>query len=134
MHFLVAVDGSEAAFRALKFAARLAAGRNSKFTIISVRQYVVGTNMAVAVWPQEEIDALLSKVKKLARDAGVKQILATELKERDIAHAIINSAEEHKVDLVVMGASGMSNFKALMIGSVSAEVLKKSVCPVAIVH
>ena len=38
------------------------------------------------------------------------------------------------VDMIVMGASGMGTLKAFVIGSVSAEVLRKAACPVTIVH
>ena len=134
MHFLVPIDGSEAAFRAVEFAAKLAGGRNSKLTIFAIRQYIVGRHMVAAFLSKEEVDVLLVKAKELAIAAGVKQVLALQLNARDVSHAIVSYAEEHKVDLVVMGASGVGGFKAFLIGSISSEVLKKSICPVAIVH
>lgn len=134
MHFLVPIDGSEAAFRAVEFAAKLAGGPNSKLTIFAVRQYIVGRRMVAAHSSEEEIDVILAKAKEMAAAAGAKQVLAAQLNARDVSHAIVSYAEEHTVDLVVMGASGIGGFKAFLIGSISTEVLKKSICPVAIVH
>ncbi len=134
MHFLVPIDGSEAAFRAVEFAAKLAGGRDSKITIFAVRQYIVGRHMVAAFLSMEEVDALLNKAKELAIAAGAKQVLAAQLDARDVSHAIVSFADEHEVNLIVMGASGLGGFKAFLIGSISTEVLKKSICPVAIVH
>ena len=53
---------------------------------------------------------------------------------RDVAYTIVDVALEKGAEQIVMGASGMGSLKAFVLGSVSAEVLKKSVCPVTIVH
>lgn len=134
MHFLVPIDGSEASFRAVEFAAKLAGGGNSKLTILAVRQYIVGRHMVSAFLSEEEVDVLLVRAKELAAASGAKQVLSAQLNARDVSHAIVSYAEEHEVDLIVMGASGIGGFKAFLIGSISTEVLKKSICPVAIVH
>lgn len=59
---------------------------------------------------------------------------AVELKSRDVAHAIVDYAEKNGIELIVMGAAGLGNIKSFVIGSVSADVLRKSVWPVTIVH
>jgi nucleotide-binding universal stress UspA family protein len=46
---------------------------------------------------------------------------------------IIDYANDHKFDLVVMGARGFSKVKKLFLGSVSNYVLKLSKIPVMIV-
>ena len=134
MYLLVPIDGSEAASRAVEFAAKLVAEQNSNLIILVVRQYTVGRHVTAATRSEEDIDRLLDKSRKLAMWAGCKQVAIAQLTSRDIAYAIVNFAEEQKVDLIVMGASGMGGFKAFLIGSISAEVLRKSVCPVTIVH
>ena len=45
--------------------------------------------------------------------------------------AILDYAEEHKVDLIVMGCRGL-NAVAGMLGSVSYAVLRNAECPVLI--
>ena len=50
-----------------------------------------------------------------------------------IGGAIVNYAENEKVDLIVIGTRGRSGFKKLLIGSVASDVLHYAHCPVMIV-
>ena len=134
MHILTPVDGSEPSIRAVELAAKLANGLNSKLTILAVRQYIVGRKVTVDVQSQDDVDLLLRKSRSAAITSGMKEATMAEVKSRDVAHTIVDYAEKNGVDLIVMGASGMGNIKSFVIGSVSAEVLRKSVCPVTIVH
>ena len=134
MHILTPVDGSEPSIRAVELAAKLANGLNSKLTILAVRQYIVGRKVTVDVQSQDDVDLLLRKSRSVAITSGMKEATVAEVKSRDVAHTIVDYAEKNGVDLIVMGASGMGNIKSFVIGSVSAEVLRKSVCPVTIVH
>ena len=134
MHILTPVDGSEPSIRAVELAAKLANGLNSKLTILAVRQYIVGRKVTVDVQSQDDVDLLLRKSRSVAITSGMKEATVAEVKSRDVAHTIVDYAEKYGVDLIVMGASGMGNIKSFVIGSVSAEVLRKSVCPVTIVH
>lgn len=134
MHILTPVDGSEPSFRAIELAAKLATGLNSKLTILVVRQYIVGRKATADVLSQDDVDQLLRKSKSAAIATGMKDATVAEAKSRDVAHTIVEYAEKNGVDLIVMGASGMGTIKSFVIGSVSAEVLRKSICPVTIVH
>jgi nucleotide-binding universal stress UspA family protein len=51
-----------------------------------------------------------------------------------VESAIINYAESEEVDLIVMGTSGRSGFKRILLGSVASGVLSYSQCPVMIVR
>lgn len=133
-HILTPVDGSEPSLRALEFSAKLAHGLGSKLTILAVRQYVIGRKVVSNVWSQDDVNELMKKSMATATAHGMKDATIAEVKARDVAHAVVNFAEQNDVDLIVMGASGMGNIKSFMIGSVSAEVLRKSICPVTIVH
>lgn len=134
MHILTPVDGSEPSFRAVSLAAKLASGLNSKLTILVVRQYVVGRKVTADVQSQGDVDELIKKSKAAATAIGMKDVAVIEVKSRDVAHTIVDYAEKNGIDLIVMGASGMGSIKSFVIGSVSAEVLRKSICPVTIVH
>ena len=133
-NILVPIDGSEPSYRALEHAARLAEGLGTKLTFLAVRQYIVGRKMVVSVWTEEEVGNILKKARELAIGLYRKDVTIVEVKSRDVARAIMEYAEQNEIDLIVMGASGMGNVKAFLIGSVSEEVLRKSICPVTVVH
>lgn len=52
---------------------------------------------------------------------------------RNVYRIIIDEIEIQNPDIVVMGSHGLTGLKKLLLGSVSAEVLKKSTVPVLIV-
>ena len=43
---------------------------------------------------------------------------------------IVRYAEEHHIDLIVMGTHGRTGLRHVMLGSVAERVLRKSACPV----
>ena len=133
-HILSPVDGSEPSYRALEVAAKLAKRLGAKHTVLAVRQYVVGRKTVADVWSDAEVNDLFKKAKEVAAAAGSAEAAIAECRARDVAHAIVNYAEQNRVDLIIMGASGIGALKAFVIGSVSTDVLRKSVCPVTIVH
>jgi len=47
--------------------------------------------------------------------------------------AILSTAKKLSVDTIIMGHRGLSGLKHLMQGSVAAEVLRESICPVLII-
>ncbi len=134
MHILTPVDGSEPSFRAVELAAKLTSGLDSKLTILAVHQYIVGRKVTEDVLSQGEVDQVLRKSKSAAIAMGTKDVTVAEENSRDVAHTIVDYAEKNGIDLIVMGASGMGTIKSFVIGSISAEVLRKSICPVTIVH
>jgi nucleotide-binding universal stress UspA family protein len=127
-HILVPTDGSEPSYRALALAAQLAESLGVELSILAVRQAVV------EVWEEDELSDILKKSKEIADALYRKGAAIAEMRARDVAHAILGYAEQNAVDLIVMGASGKGSVKAFLIGSVSKEVLRKSICPVTIVH
>lgn len=48
--------------------------------------------------------------------------------------AILEAAEEHGADLIVVGARGLGGFEALVLGSVSRAVSKAAPCSVLVAH
>ena len=133
-HTLTPVEGSEPSSRALELSEKLANVLGSKLTILAVHQYTVGRKVVADVWSQDDFNELPKKSLAAAKDLGMKDATIAEVKARDVAHAVVNYAEQNDVDLIVMGASGMGSIKSFMIGSVSADVLRRTICPVTIVH
>jgi nucleotide-binding universal stress UspA family protein len=78
----------------------------------------------------------LDQVKGTAEDRGVKsqtKTLLVQYTQSSTAGAIIDYAEEHHIDLIVIGTRGHSGLKKMMLGSVALVVLTHSHCPVLVI-
>ncbi|SRR5713101_8338736 len=52
----------------------------------------------------------------------------------EAAKAILGEAEKFGADLIVMGSRGLTDFQALLVGSVAHKVMHHANCPVLIVR
>ena len=50
-----------------------------------------------------------------------------------IVAAVVEYAEEHNIDLIVIGTRGRSGFKRLILGSVATGVITYAHCPVMVI-
>jgi nucleotide-binding universal stress UspA family protein len=50
------------------------------------------------------------------------------------ANEILGYAQEHDIDLIVMGTHGREGFERMLLGSVAETVVRKAACPVLTVH
>ncbi len=82
---------------------------------------------------KEDTDNWFDTIRKKATEVGVP--LRTETVEEiySIPGAIIKYAEQEKADVIVVGGTGRSGFKKLLLGSVSGDVVRYARCPVMVV-
>ena len=140
MKILVAVDGSEQALDAVRFALRLRAkGLDAQFVLATVQEptYLYEVLLAPGAEVLENVlgvvgSAALLDAEALFRSAGVA--FERELGSGYAATALIEIAERQHCDLIVMGARGLGYVRAAFIGSVSQAVLHASKIPVTIVN
>lgn len=66
-------------------------------------------------------DHLLDQAEQLAREHGVAKV-AKRIEDGNPVHRILEIVEAEDMDLVVTGARGLSDFAALLIGSVSHKL------------
>jgi nucleotide-binding universal stress UspA family protein len=59
-----------------------------------------------------------------------KNIIKTEIISVNVPRGIVEYAESKNIDLIVVGTTGRSGFKKLLLGSVASSVIKYSHCPV----
>jgi nucleotide-binding universal stress UspA family protein len=81
-------------------------------------------------------------------DAHIQDRVAAELKDGGvdvkteevtafhghIANRLIEAAERHQADVIVMGSRGLSDIKGMFLGSVTHKVLHMAECPVLVVR
>jgi nucleotide-binding universal stress UspA family protein len=142
---LAAVDGSEAALRALDFAAKLASGTQAELVILTVAEELYAGGGALEQFARSEH---LGSAWGDLREAGAKQILGTAearvascqgLRRRTEwrmgypAGEIIRFAKEQACDLLVMGHVGRSRLLGVLLGSVAFKLVTLCPCPVTVV-
>ncbi|ABK75086.1 MULTISPECIES: universal stress protein [Mycolicibacterium] len=138
---VVGTDGSDSSLRAVDRAGQIAAASNAKLII------------ATAYFPQSEdsraADVLKDEGYKMAGNAPIYAILreandrakaagATDIEERPVVgapvDALVELADEVKADLLVVGNVGLSTIAGRLLGSVPANVARRSKTDVLIVH
>ncbi|MBO9600620.1 MAG: universal stress protein [Cohnella sp.] len=138
-HILVAYDGSEAAEKALKHAIHLAGNNpDNRLTVAYVRNRPKMTVEGIA-WAvpndyeerlrQYENNMLAMAADKTAHIRNASTVVLTGIP----AAALLEYADKHRCDLIVMGSRGLGAFKEWMLGSVSHHVVQQSKVPVLIV-
>ena len=138
---VVGTDGSDSSLRAVDRAGQLASGPGAKL--------IVATAFIPVPEDTRAADMLKDESYKVAGNAPVYDTLrearerataagATEVEERAIegapVDALVDLAEEVGADLLVVGNVGMNTIAGRLLGSVPANVARRSKSDVLIVH
>ncbi len=140
---LVATDGSEAADRAVDYAAKLAKRLDSSLLIVNViGGYGLPDSLfsrftdAQQTWFRELLESLSAQILTKARDrARVLGDASIQLESRsgDVAQTVVDIAKEKDADLVVVGKRGLGRSHELLLGSVSQKLVRLAPLPVTVV-
>ena len=139
---LVAIDGSSKSLEAAEQGIAMAKKDNARLVILNVihtpastllysteksfNEFVKKSNDEARVW--------FDKIREKSSAIGVE--LKTETIEEiySVPGAIIKYAEKEKVDLIIVGGTGRSGFKELLLASVSNDVERKASCQVLVIQ
>jgi nucleotide-binding universal stress UspA family protein len=135
----VGTDGSDTATKAVQFAIELAEKFGSRIVFISSYRPVSESRLKHeqkdapqdvqwAINPAEDVEEALRSVEGMADERGLKW--TSEAREGDPADVLVDLAEEHEADVLVIGNKGMHR---RVIGSVPNSVSHKAKCSVMIV-
>ena len=130
LKILVPTDYSSCSIAALKHAASLAHGSDDTMLILHVVES--GSPLELPDSSKEQ-DPLRQDVALLLRSfSECKPPLRFEERRMEgfPVSAILSTAAEEHVDMIVMGTSGRTGLKRLLLGSVAEEVTRRSPCPV----
>jgi len=75
---------------------------------------------------------LLSKAIQACKDKGLGKI-SQRVEEGNAADVILEVAKQSKVDMIVIGSSGLGRLGEILLGSVSNKVLHLAKCPCTVV-
>jgi len=145
-HILIPTDGSELSRRAVQHGVSLAKSVGAKVTALTVegsfnvydvpasKVYEMSGSFAEHVErTKAHAEKILNSVAEEARSAGVT--CETVQVEQDHPYeAIIDTAQRRGCDLIVMASHGRSGIAAIVLGSVTTEVLTHTKIPVLVCH
>ena len=134
-NILVPVDGSEGSDRAIAEAVELAQACSAKVNFL----YVANINqLAINACLSDAILDAVTKAGKVILDRAMEMVPAGVEKEAfsetgSPAVIILDFADNHPTDLIVMGSRGLGVVKGVLLGSVSQYLVEQSKCPVLVV-
>ncbi len=132
-------DFSDESLGALTYANHFARTFDAKLLALHVipdfSPALYNTSVAIKGELVRRIDTIKQEVKERLDNLKEKKRVsfASIVKEGTAAKKIIQTAEDEKVDLIVMGQRGLSALEKLFIGSVANQVLRNSPVPILLV-
>jgi nucleotide-binding universal stress UspA family protein len=139
MKILVCVDGSDLALDAVRHALRLQQeGLDAAFLLATVQEPTYMYEMVLA--PDADVLERLSGAVGSRALAGAEALFNTagvpfkrEIGSGSAAATLVEMAERHDCDAIILGARGLGAVRSALLGSVSQGVLHASMLPVTIV-
>ena len=139
LKILLAVDGSALSLDAVRHGLTLhAQGLRAQFVLVNVQESASLYEMVVARDPAviDEVSAeagqhQLEAARALCTEAGVN--FEAEVVIGDPAHLILELAERHACDAIILGARGHGGLRGAVLGSVSQAVAYAATVPVTVV-
>ncbi len=141
MKLLIPVDGSENGLCAVKHAVALSAQMKQapELLLLNVQWNVAAGNVKLFInqetindYYREQGAAALEKARAILDAANLAYQYHISIGRP--AEAIVQYAEEQKVDQIIIGAQGEESLAKLLLGSVTSKVAQLSKIPVTIAH
>ena len=134
-NILVAVDGSKHSDAAFDIALDIAQKYGSQLFVLHVFQGGTGVGTLVSSTDEDVNRSIgqqvLNSYEETAKERGLQNVDIL-LQEGDAAKRIMETANEIKCGLLILGSRGKGGFKDLLLGSVSHKVTNHADCPVLI--
>jgi nucleotide-binding universal stress UspA family protein len=142
-NILVATDFTAPSDAALAYGREFARSYGSTLHVLHVTENVTATYAGTRPTPrspqrkQEEaeaaararMDALITE-----DDRAALHVQAVVLPSTTTSEAILNYAQRHEVDLIILGTHGRSALERVRVGSVAERVVRRAPCPVMTIH
>lgn len=129
------VDGSDHSRRAIAKAVEIAQLSAGEVRAFHFQEREVSKAGVAAFETTAEAKALVEDAVSELQAAGVRASGETRAGlSGEQSKAIVDEADRFNADLIVLGSRGLSNFEALLLGSVAYKVVHYAHCPVLIVR
>ena len=137
---IVGMDGSTHSRRALEWAMKEAALRETPLTVMTVHALIRGyfSGGMVEFPTDHDLAEKAGKVVQADVDAAVKDLggsapesVTVRVASGSVVEELVNAAKD--ADMLVVGSRGAGGFSRLMMGSVSSMVTQHATCPVVVI-
>jgi nucleotide-binding universal stress UspA family protein len=139
MKILAAIDQSTYAENVLAKAIDLAKREEAELTILSVVEpsfadaAEIGAQQVIFEQFRKNAEEIVNQAQQKAKNQGVAAKTLV-LEGTSVASRIVQHAEQHGVDLIVMGHKGRSAIERFLVGSVASRVVTYAPCSVLVVR
>jgi nucleotide-binding universal stress UspA family protein len=134
---LLPTDFSKASLNAIEYALNFASGSNITLifyhsfipfdsALAGAREHNRNETVKIEQELKIKIEKLKSKMHEKFPDVAIETCIGKGVESRQI----ISHCTANKIDLIVMGTTGASGLKEVLIGSVTVAIIDKSECPV----
>ncbi len=127
---LVPVDGSDSSFHALEQAFQFSSTEKSWITVVCVAPDYEGdldtlaTGGDILAKMRQPCERALVKARDIAAHKGYT--IKTVLEEGETSSRIVDLADAHNREMIIMGRRGLSNLERAFVGSVTQRVIGQS--------
>jgi nucleotide-binding universal stress UspA family protein len=136
---IVGVDGSGHSQRALEWAMREAAVRETPLTAMTVHELIRGyfggmvEHASDRILAEKTRQVVQAEVDAVANDLGVSAPASVTVRvaSGSAVEELVNAGKD--ADMLVVGSRGAGGFSRLMMGSVSSLVTQHATCPVVVI-
>lgn len=133
----VGLDGSEASWKALNEAVRLAKFRNDRLHIVSVQESADASYSAQVVLAEEQtahenLERIQIKARMLAESEGVSVVTAIAF--GGSASALAEYVKKEKINLLIVGDTGHSSIWGTLLGTTAEKIVRTAPCSVLVVR
>lgn len=115
---LLPTDYSDTAQRALAYAMRLADAHDAELHVLYARV------------PGDDVNCPTDLKSEAWLGGRSERIVQAEREGDGVAEVVLDYADEHDTDVIVMGTHGRRGFERAMLGSIAEKVVRRASCPV----
>jgi nucleotide-binding universal stress UspA family protein len=131
---LCCIDNTEASIRALAAATDLAKTLRASLVVFAANPLLPGRGAPIYLWPDDFVASMVDEAVRRAWSQGIQNVDGVRCRAFRLADAIVEYADEHAIDYIVVGTHDRSEFLRVFSGSVSREVIAAANCPVLAVR
>lgn len=142
-NILVGIDGSKQSEMAFKKAVNIAKRNQATLNLLSVVNGTKDSSSGTVTYgfidrsmydkATKKLTDELAKLKKQAEDAGLTKVNTDVLIGNAKVELTTGYVKKNKIDMIVVGASGLNVVGRMIVGSTTAYVVRQAPCDVVVV-